>query len=333
MPTALSSTTSRYQSPAWLPNRHIQTIYAAQLAPKQKIDYRRERWSSPDGDFIDIDFTVQPVASDAPLFVLFHGLEGCSLSHYARAFMNMASNHRWQGAVAHFRGCSGEINHGPRAYHSGDSDEINWVLQRFADEHINRPRFAAGVSLGGNALAKWIGLNGERAKQVISRAATISAPHDLHAGCLALSHGFSRVYTANFMKTLKRKSLIKLDQFPGLFDKEKMLASKSFFDFDDAVTAPVHGFDSCYDYWSKSSCAQFLPDVALPLLVLNARNDPFVPEHTLTSPQQVSRHVQLEYPEDGGHVGFIHGKPPGSLNWLSQRLHDWFTLDGALDHG
>jgi len=329
----LSSVASKYRSPPWLWNRHIQTIYAAQLAPKLQIKYRRERWDTPDGDFIDVDFTVEPVASDAPLFVLFHGLEGCSLSHYARAFMTMATDAGWQGAVAHFRGCSGEINRGPRAYHSGDSDEINWVLRRFADQNTSRPRYAAGVSLGGNALAKWIGLSGQDASRVIDRAATISAPHDLHAGCLALSQGFSRVYTANFMKTLKRKSLIKLEQYPGLFDKQKMLASNSFFDFDDAVTAPVHGFGSCYDYWSQSSCAQYLPAVALPLLMLNARNDPFVPEHTLSTTQQVSAQVKLEYPSDGGHVGFIHGKLPGSLDWLTARLHDWFVPGDQPKHG
>ncbi len=317
--------TSRYQAPAWLPNRHLQTIYAAQFAPKLVVDYRRERWDTPDGDFIDIDFTTNDTADDAPLFVLFHGLEGCSLSHYARALMAMAVDSGWQGAVAHFRGCSGEINCAPRAYHSGDSDEINWVLHRFADRFAQRPRYAAGVSLGGNALAKWIGLNAETAAGVIDSAATISAPHDLHAGALALSKGFSRIYTANFMQTLKRKSLIKLDQYPGLFDKDRMLQAKNFFDFDDAVTAPVHGFGSCYDYWRESSCAQHLCDVALPLLVLNARNDPFVPASTLSQPDQVSDLVRLEYPNSGGHVGFIRGKPPGSLDWISQRLHDWFV--------
>lgn len=325
MDARANTTSSQYQAPAWLPNRHLQTIYAAQFAPKLAVEYRRERWDTPDGDFIDIDFTTNETANNAPLFVLFHGLEGCSLSHYARALMTMASNTGWLGAVAHFRGCSGEVNRAPRAYHSGDSEEIDWILRRFAERFAQRPRYAAGVSLGGNALAKWTGLHGRDAATVIDCAATISAPHDLHAGALALSKGFSRLYTANFMQSLKRKSLVKLEQFPGLFDKHRMLRAKTFFDFDDAVTAPVHGFQSCYDYWTESSCAQHLDDVALPLLVLNARNDPFVPAQTLSRPEHVSDYVRLEYPDTGGHVGFIRGTPPGSLDWISQRLHNWFV--------
>lgn len=323
-----------YRAAAWLPGAHLQTIYPALWAPRARVQYRRERWDTPDGDFIDVDWAVaagtQAVASEAPLMVLFHGLEGCSRSHYALALMHAAVARGWQGAVAHFRGCSGEPNLLPRAYHSGDSAEIDWILRRFAHCRPHSTRFAVGVSLGGNALAKWLGECGSRAEGIVRAAAAISAPQDLAAGAAALSSGFNRLYALNFLRTLKRKSLAKLDQHPGLFDRERMLAARDFFGFDDAVTAPMHGFASCHDYWARSSCKPFLASVAVPTLMLNARNDPFLPARHLAGQDEVSAEVRLEYPEHGGHVGFIGGPPPGRLGWLSQRVLGWF--DEHLDH-
>ncbi|MGB7306201.1 MAG: alpha/beta fold hydrolase [Burkholderiaceae bacterium] len=319
-----SVTDDHYQSPPWLAGSHWQTIYAAQFAPRPPIIYRRERWLTTDSDFIDVDFTTGDISDTAPILVLFHGLEGCSLSHYAVALMAAAQARGWRGAVAHFRGCSGEINLAPRAYHSGDSDEIDFVLRRIAQQFPGSLRFAAGVSLGGNALLKWAGIHGTGASKCVERIASISAPHDLHAGAAALSRGFSQFYTWIFLRTLKAKSHQKLAQYPGLFSREKMEQSRNFFDFDDAVTAPIHGFSSCYDYWTRSSSGRFLPQITVPALVLNALNDPFVPTSSLSLPSQVSASVQLEYPPSGGHVGFVSGSPPGSLNWLIQRLFTWF---------
>ena len=320
-----------YRAPRWLIGPHAQTIWSALVAPCPRVLYRRRRWSTPDDDFVDVDFAgVDPAGLDsaranAPLVVLFHGLEGSSGSHYALAAMAAVAARGWRGAVVHFRGCSGEPNRAPRAYHSGDSQEIDWVLRRMhADFAAGGTMFALGVSLGGNALLKWLGERGNAAS-FVTAAAGVSAPHDLQAGAQSLSQGFSRVYTANFMKSLKRKSLAKLQQYPGLFDRERMLASRTFFDFDDAVTAPMHGFSSCFDYWTRSSCGQFLGGIAVPTLVLNARNDPFQPQAALTVPARVSRFVRLEYPAEGGHVGFIAGPFPGRLNWLPDRLLGYFA--------
>lgn len=318
-----------HNAPPWLPGRHWQTIYAAQLAPRAKICYQRERWTTPDGDFLDVDFTSSNSSQldpGTPLVVLFHGLEGCSLSHYAVALMAAAQRRGWHGAVAHFRGCSGELNNAPRAYHSGDSDEIDWVLGEMT-KRFSGPRFAVGVSLGGNALLKWAGLQGTAARQKVDRVATLSAPHDLQAGAAALSRGFSRVYTWNFMRTLKVKSRAKLEQFPDLFDRQRLESATTFFDFDDAVTAPMHGFSSCYDYWTRSSSRQFMPGIGVPALVVNALNDPFVPSSSLATPAQVADCVTLAYPESGGHVGFVSGGPPGSLKNMSHQLLDWFAQD------
>ncbi|GAA4401445.1 YheT family hydrolase [Quisquiliibacterium transsilvanicum] len=311
----------RYRPPAWLRGPHAQTIWPAVAAPAPRVAMRRERWTTPDGDFIDVDFAKpeQP-REDAPLLVLFHGLEGGSGSHYARVLMAAAVQRGWHGAVPHFRGCSGELNRAPRAYHSGDSDEIDWILRRFAATRPPAaPLLAAGVSLGANALLKWLGERGDAAS-FVSAAVGISPPQDLAAGAQALSRGFNRVYMDNFLRTLKRKSLAKLAQHPGLFDRERMLASRDFFGFDDAVTAPMHGFASCHDYWARSSCRQFLGGVRVPTLVINALNDPFLPAGALAAATEVSRFVQLDYPGEGGHVGFLGGGFPGRFDWLPQRV-------------
>lgn len=331
----MSSNVVPFRSPPWLRGRHWQTIYAAQLAPRARVNYRRERWQTPDGDFIDIDFS-DPAGNNAPgtphtipLLVLFHGLEGCSRSHYALALMAAAGRRGWRGAVVHFRGCSGELNRAPRAYHSGDSDEIDWVLQRMASRYPGAHRYAAGVSLGGNALLKWAGLHGHQATRHVRRIATLCAPHDLQAGALALSAGFSRLYTWNFMRTLKVKSRAKLAQFPGLFDRDNMERARTFYEFDNAVTAPMHGFAGSEDYWTQSSCRQYMAGIHVPALVVNALNDPFVPPASLARPDQVSGSVTLAYPKEGGHVGFVSGRPPGSLHWISENLLDWFEMDNV----
>jgi uncharacterized protein len=311
---------SPYRAPWWLPEGHSQTIFPALAAPKPLVSYQRERWDTPDGDFIDLDWVASTKANtSSPLVVLFHGLEGSSQSHYARALMAACEARGWRGVVSHFRGCSGQLNRLPRAYHSGDSQEIAWVLNQLKARHApNTSLFASGVSLGGNALAKHLGEAKEAT--VVTRAAVVSAPVNLHAGAQALSRGFNLIYTHNFLTTLKKKSLEKWHLFPGCFDKEKMLASTDFFGFDEHVTAPLHGFGSAMEYWQRSSCGPYLKHITVPTLVLNARNDPFLPAENLPSITEVSKHVVLEQPASGGHVGFLVGAPPGQLQWLSARI-------------
>jgi predicted alpha/beta-fold hydrolase len=320
------------EPPFWLRNRHLQTVWPVLVAAAPPVRYRRERWTTPDGDFIDLDWAVSipsPVPglapgrgpgippADGPLVALFHGLEGCSNSHYARALMAQLLAMGWRGVVVHWRGCSGEPNLLARAYHSGDSAEVDWILRRL------RPDFAAGVSLGANALLKWLGEQGSQAG-FIRAAAGVSAPQDLHAGATALSRGVSRAYCWSFLGTLKRKSVLKLDRFPDLYDRRKLLAARDFFDFDELVTAPLHGFSSAIDYWTRSSCKQYLGDITVPTLVLNARNDPFLPERFLARPSEVAAVVELDYPAAGGHVGFTDRRADGNPGWLPRRLTDFF---------
>jgi predicted alpha/beta-fold hydrolase len=306
-----------YPAPLWLPNGHWQTIYPAKCIHLTAPQYRRERWATHDGDFIDIDFVdAADAVCSKPMLVLFHGLEGSSHSHYAKSLMTHVARLGWAGAVPHFRGCSGEINHAPRFYHSGDAEEIDWILRRLAHGHSG-PIYAVGVSLGGNALLRWLGESGHQA-DFVSAACAISAPLDLAQGGAALSRGFNKIYTRMFLRTLKPKCLTKLQQFPDLFDRSSMLAARDLYEFDNIVTAPLHGYRDTDDYWHRASAKHVLADITLPTLVLNAQNDPFMPAQYL--PQQASPRVTLEYPQHGGHVGFATAPWPGQLDWLPQRI-------------
>lgn len=313
-----------YRAPLWLPGGHAQTIVAARLVPQPGVEYRRERWDTPDGDFVDIDFAApEPDLPSAPVLVLFHGLEGCSRSHYALSIMRAAADRGWRGLVVHFRGCSGEPNRLPRAYHSGDSAEGDWILRAAARRYPHARLHAVGVSLGGNMLAKWLGERGTDAR-IVTAAASIGAPLDLAAGGAALSRGFNLVYTKMFLATLKNKALAKLQHFPAAARAEAIRASRDLYEFDNAFTAPVHGFRNTEDYWVRASAKPWLPAVEVPHLVLNARNDPFVPAESLPRAPEVSRYVHLEQPQEGGHIGFARGPFPGDLGYLPQRLFRFF---------
>lgn len=311
-----------YVAPAWLPGGHAQTIFAA-LRRTPRIAFERERWETPDGDFIDLDW-AGPRDSVRRL-VLFHGLEGSSASHYARAIAGRAIGEGWRCVVPHFRGCSGEINRLPRAYHSGDSAEIDWILRRVHSAMPSSRLDVAGVSLGGNALLKWLGEQAEAATAIVHRAAAISAPLDLAAAGHALGRGFNRVYTRMFLGSLKRKSAAKLKRFPASFDGTAMRASANLYEFDNAVTAPLHGFRDTDDYWEKASSWPLLAHIRVPTLVINARNDPFLPESALARTRAASKDVTLEFPAGGGHAGFLSGPFPGSHGWLAARILEFFS--------
>ena len=298
-----------YKAPWWLPGGHLQTIVAA-LAPAPRIAWRRERWETPDGDFIDLDW-AEPggKAGDTPLLALFHGLEGSSASPYARAIAAQALAAGWRCVVPHFRGCSGELNRLPRAYHSGDSDEIAWILEQL------RATYAVGISLGGNALLKYLGERGTGAR--VRRAAAVSAPLDLGTAARHLDRGLNRrLYTKMFLRSLVSKSMAKLARHPGIFDAARARAASTFYEFDDTVTAPLHGFRGADDYWTRSASGPWLERIAVPTLVLNARNDPFLPARALDAilERDIPSNVTLEFPHTGGHAGF-----PGRDRWLARR--------------
>lgn len=320
-----------YPAPWWLPGGHLQTIWPALLGRHLQgapLPYARVRWTTPDQDFVDVDWlhaAADPHALGQPLLVLFHGLEGSSHSHYARAFAAYAQAQGWRFAVPHFRGCSGSLNLAPRAYHSGDYQEIDWMLQRFRSEHPG-PLLAVGVSLGGNALLRWAQEAGDTAQRMLHAIAAICAPVDLAAGGHALGRGLNRrVYTPMFLRSMKPKALRKLHQFPGLFKRDALLAAQDLYAFDNVFTAPLHGFRNTDDYWERASAKPGLAAITLPTLLLHARNDPFVPAASLPTAQQAGRHVTLWQPNQGGHVGFAVGPPPGQLGYLPQQVGAWLA--------
>jgi len=311
-----------YHAPAWLPGGHAQSIYPLLIKP-YPFPYHRERWETPDGDFIDLDWNDATHGFE-PLVVLFHGLEGSSNSHYALSLMHSLKAIGWGGVVAHFRGCSGEANRLPRAYHSGDSAEVDWILRRLKQAHPERPLYAVGVSLGGNVLLKWLGEQGLSAGTVLTRAAAVSAPLDLTVCGHALGRGLNRIYTQYFLSTLKPAAAARLKRFPGLIDGRRLHRVQSIYEFDNLVTGPLHGFASADDYWRRASCKPWLNGIRVPTLVLNARNDPFLPAQALPKADQVSASVKLEFPQHGGHVGFVSGSFPGKLDWLPLRVLRFF---------
>lgn len=330
-PTVQSPTNMVYRAPIWLPGGNLQTIWAARAARAHTGHaprWLRSRWTTPDGDFIDVDRAAHASAPNAPLLVLFHGLEGSSASHYAVAFADFAATHGLGLAVPHFRGCSGELNHAPRAYHSGDFEEIDWVLRRFAAEQPARALLAVGVSLGGNALLRWAAEFGEDAGRSVRAVAAVSSPLDLAASGHAMGRGFNRlVYTRMFLATMVPKALQKWAQHPGLFDRDTLLGARDLYAFDNVVTAPLHGFRNTDDYWQRASAKPLLGAVRVPALALNARNDPFVPASSLPTAQQVSASVTLWQPEQGGHVGFPGANGPlalpGHVRSMPQAVGQW----------
>jgi predicted alpha/beta-fold hydrolase len=319
-----SGVASAYRAPWWLPGGHLQTIYARSLAKNCRVAFRRERWETPDQDFIDLDWLGQE-ADDSRLIVLFHGLEGCSQSHYAISLMKAATRSGWRGVVPHFRGCSGEANRLVRSYHSGDSREIDWILRRLKDANRHAKIYVVGVSLGGNMLLKWLGEEGVAASLIVERAVAVSAPMDLAAAARVLDSGFNRmVYTSHFLNLLKPMALAKIAAHNLAIDARAIRASLTFRQFDDLFTAPLHGFKDAADYWSRSSSKPWLKHIRVPTLLVNAQNDPFLPSAVLPSPAEVSDAVALDFPKSGGHAGFVSGSFPGNLDWLPRRILEFF---------
>ena len=313
-----------YRAPPWAPGGHAQTIWP-HLLRRPPTAFRRELVDAPDGDVWVFDWLATAATDDAPLVVLFHGLEGNSDSHYVRSLFCELGARGWRGVVPHFRGCAGEPNRLPRAYHSGDHEEIGAMLAavrgRVAPATVI---YACGVSLGGSALVNWLGRAGANARAVVSRAAAVSVPLDLMAAGRSIDRGANRIYASHFLQTLKPKARAMAARFPGLVDASRIAGVRSMWEFDDVVTAPMHGFHGTADYWTRASSKPWLRGIRIPTLVLNAKNDPFIPCASLPGTDEVASDVTLEQPQHGGHAGFPTGAPPGRTDWLARRLLAFF---------
>ncbi|MCL2297540.1 MAG: alpha/beta fold hydrolase, partial [Proteobacteria bacterium] len=292
---------SDYVCPRWLVGAHAQTVWPL-MQPRVPVAWRRERIATPDHDFWDFDWLDAPAKDGAPLVVLFHGLEGNSRSHYACAIMAAVARRGWRGVVPHFRGCGGELNLTPRAYHMGDHNEIAAMLAAIRARVPEKTAlYAIGVSLGGSALLNWLGRN---TINTLTAAATVSTPVDLERSARTFDEGVNRLYERNFMSTLKRKALAMAKRHPDKIDFRKIAAARTLTDFDDVITAPLHGFKDVADYRRRASSRPWLNTIGTPTLLLNALNDPLVPADSLPNEKETSPCVWLERPNQGGHAGF-----------------------------
>jgi predicted alpha/beta-fold hydrolase len=316
---------SVFSPPWWAKNRHIQTIFPRFIQKRAKLDYRKEKLPLPDGDFVNLIWAGD-VQKSSGLIAMFHGLEGSIRSHYTN---DMAANFVKQGyavVLMHFRGCGGEQNTTPRAYHSGETEDawyfLNWLEQKFPDTR----KVAMGFSLGANMLLK---LLSEQPKQRIIKAAmAVSTPFNLALCANSISQGFSKVYQAYLLKSMVNNLLIKMrnmDYGQLLKVTESQIKQfKSFREFDEHITAPLHGFEGADDYYQKCSAQNFLKAIATPTLVVHAKDDPFMHSSIVPDVKTLSPKVCLELSDKGGHVGFMQGTPWRPEIWIQQRANDFF---------
>jgi len=285
----------------------------------RRLPLRRERLETPDGDFVDLDWHAEAPAA-GPLVLILHGLEGSSNSHYARGLLREGARLGLRGVVLHFRSCSGEVNRLPRLYHSGDTRDLQWVIEHLGQREAGARIGLAGISLGGNVALKWLGERGEAAPAAVVGAAAISTPFDLTACAEVLDRGFNRaVYTVSFLRTMKAKLRAKAHLYDGQIDVAAVLRSRTFTEYDRWFTAPLNGFADERDYWSRASSGPYLERIRRPTLLINAVNDPFLPGARLpVAAVAGSRWLEAAFVPEGGHVGFLDG-PLGPSSWAERR--------------
>jgi hypothetical protein len=293
-------------------------------------EVRRERFDTPDGDFVDVDWYGG--RSGAPLLLVLHGLEGTLRSHYVGGLFRLAAARGWRAAVVYFRSCSGELNRLPRFYHSGDTGDLDHVLRVLTEREPALLVGAVGISIGGNVLLKWLGEQGEMAPKSLAGAVAISVPFDLQACARVMDRGLQRrLYTASFMRSLKMKTRAKAQAYPGFVDIERALRARTFAAYDRAVTAPLHGFADEVDYWTRASSRPYLARIRRSTLLISALDDPFVPPASLPEPSALPPAVRAEFVPHGGHVGFVEGRPWRVTSWAERRAVDF--LASVLEGG
>jgi uncharacterized protein len=307
----------------WVPGAHLRTLWGKLVRRPPSLDTRVERWAMVDGDEIELH-RLEPEGAVAPhrgrLLVL-HGLEGTIRSHYLRGLLTLAQTRGWAADALIFRTCNGEMTRARRLYHSGETTDLDAVVRRLVREHPGQPLALAGFSLGGNVLLKWLGERGDDLPSEVSAAAAVSVPFDLERGSRFIERGFSRVYGRHFLRTLRAKARAKLERDPGLYDARALDRARTLFDFDDVVTAPVHGFANASDYYRRSSSLGFLSSIRRPTLLLSAYDDPFLPRAVLDEVADLARgnrDVTVEFHQRGGHVGFISGRAPWTARYYAE---------------
>jgi len=317
--------TSAFRPAWWLPGPHLQTLWPTLFRPRPVLPLETRRLELPDGDFLDLAFGGEP---DGPLVLVLHGLEGSLKSHYAGNLLAALANAGFRTAFLHFRGCSGVPNRLPRSYHSGETGDLQFVVDWLGKNHAPVDT-VIGFSLGGNVLLKWLGEQGETA--ATRRAVAVSVPFVLADADRRLRRGLSRIYLRHLLDRLKHSYREKFARIPSPLDVD-LQRLRTFHDFDEHVTAPLHGFTGADDYYARSSSRQYLTGIRKPTLILHARDDPFMFPETVPGETELAKTVSLELSDHGGHVGFVAGRWPWQAEyWLERRIVEWLEETGSRD--
>lgn len=323
-----------YRPAWWVPGPHLRTLWGRIVRRPLALAHRTERWTTDDDDLLEIRRLDPPADAppETPRLVVFHGLEGGMHSHYVANFFSEAHRRGWGMDLVLFRGCNGQGNRARRFYHSGETSDAAFAITRIAAERPHAPVVLAGVSLGGNVLLKYLGERGRDLPPNVRAAAAISVPYDLARGSRHISQGFSRVYERHFVKSLKAKVLAKLDRYPDLADRARVERIRTLWEFDDVVTAPVHGFRDAADYYARSSSIGFLRGIRVPTLLFSAEDDPFLPRAVLDEVRTIARDnacLTIDFVQHGGHVGFVSGAVPWRPHWYGE----WRALEFLAENG
>ena len=311
-----------FTPPWWLRNPHWQTIWHWGVRRRPKVTTHRERLELPDGDFLDLDWTP---GNSGPIVIILHGLEGSIRSKYARGILRIIAAMGWRGVLMHFRSCSEESNRLPRAYHAGETVDFNTLVNTLRQREPHTPLAAIGYSLGGNVLLKWLGEQGEQA--ALWAAVAVSVPFDLEDGIARLNRGFSRAYQYRLLRNLIKSTYAKSKSVPCPLDLSTLHQARNLRDYDNLVTAPLHGFTSADDYYRQSSSRQFLQHICIPTLIIHAADDPFMTPQSIPGAHELSDSITFELSQQGGHIGFVTGKYPWQAHyWLESRIPAYLTM-------
>ena len=314
-------TQSTFRPAWWLTNAHAQTMYSTLLRRRSRVIDLNERLELPDGDFIDLAWANHGLDASTPLVILLHGLAGSAESSYVAGQMRAYNQQGWRAVLMHFRGASQEPNRLPRAYHSGDTADLDYLLRDLHQREPHTLKALVGISLGGNVLLKWLGEQGPQ--PLVHAAVAVSVPFQLHLVADRIHRGFSKCYQRYLLRRLKKTFLKKHEKYKSEmpFSRKEIHSPRCFWTFDDAITAPLHGFPHVHAYYAQSSATQYLKKVATPTLIIHAKDDPFMTPHAIPDLEELSTEITLELSHKGGHVGFIMGNIPGKpIYWLDQRI-------------
>ena len=322
---------SKFKPAWWLPGPHLPTIWGKIARRRAPAHDRLERLTTPDGDHLTL-VRMGTVTPGVPHLLILHGLEATVRAKYAHGMFEEARKKGWSADMLMFRSCDGEINSARRFYHSGETSDLDFAVRTLIARHPTMRMVMCGVSLGGNVLLKWLGEQGSTLPVQVERTAAVSVPYDLEAGARQLERGFARVYARHFLATLVAKTVCKLGRYPDLCDIERLRRVRTFFEFDDLVTGPLHGFEGAHDYYDRSSSIHHIDKIRVPTLLFSAWNDPFLPREILAAVRNIAsgnQYLFVEFPPNGGHVGWVAGQPWSQQYFMETRVVEWLSGGNA----